>query len=154
MEYYKKIQDLIAERLAYYKVNPKEIARDYTIEKSVQEEYDGRQLLEMLQNVDDTGSSKIKITWDKRSKKLAIANYGEAFSIAGIESLMRSHSSPKTKADYIGNKGLGFRSLLNWSEAIAIYTNDCKISFSIENASRIFNDELSLSEQQKTTIRE
>jgi len=153
MGYSENIQALIDERIAYYKTNPKEIARDYTIEKSVQEEYDGRQLLEMLQNVDDTGSSKIRISWNKESKKLAISNYGEAFSVSGIESLMRSHSSPKTKENYIGNKGLGFRSLLSWANIIDIYANDCKISFSEETAAAVFNKELSLSLEEKAAIR-
>ena len=149
MNYKDKIQELINERVDYYSANPKEIARDYTIEKGITEEYDGRQLLEMLQNVDDTKSKKAKIDWKKKDKTLTIANYGEAFSFEGIESLMRSHSSPKTKENYIGNKGLGFRSLLTWAKQINIYANACKISFSKEIATSVFNDKLNLSPQQK-----
>lgn len=154
MGYFEDINNLITERLEYYKSNTKEIARDYTIEKSTKEEYDGRQLLEMLQNVDDTGSSKVKILWDKKSKKLAISNYGEAFSVSGIESLMRSHSSPKTKEDFIGNKGLGFRSLLSWAKRIDIYANDCKISFSEEIAGLYFEQELQLSDNDRAVVKE
>ncbi|KSA14197.1 sacsin N-terminal ATP-binding-like domain-containing protein [Maribacter dokdonensis] len=153
MSYLENIQGLINERLHYYSNNPKSIARDYTIENSIKEEYDGRQLLEMLQNVDDTKSKKVRIEWDKNEKKLAISNYGEAFSFEGIESLMRSHSSPKTKEDYIGNKGLGFRSLLTWAERINIYANDCKISFSDSIATSIFDSKLKLTEDQKQVIK-
>ena len=153
MGYFEDINNLIEERLKYYQTNTKEIARDYTIEKSTKEEYDGRQLLEMLQNVDDTGSPKVKIEWDKNAKKLAISNYGEAFSVNGIESLMRSHSSPKNKEDFIGNKGLGFRSLLIWASRIDIFANDCKISFSQNIAESVFNDKLSLSAEAKNVVK-
>ncbi|WP_417858130.1 sacsin N-terminal ATP-binding-like domain-containing protein [Xanthomarina gelatinilytica] len=152
MSYKDNIQNLINERLAYYSNNPKEIARDYTIENSIKEEYDGRQLLEMLQNVDDTQSKKAMIDWRKSDKTLLIANYGEAFSFEGIESLMRSHSSPKTKENYIGNKGLGFRSLLTWAKQIHIYANDCKISFSEEIAATVFNEKLNLNSQQREDV--
>lgn len=153
MGYIGEIKMLIDERIEYYKSNPKEITRDFTIERSVQEEYDGRQLLEMLQNVDDTGSSKVRIAWDSKTKKLAISNYGEAFSIEGIESLMRSHSSPKRKEDFIGNKGLGFRSLLSWAHTIDIYANNCRIRFSQDNAALVFNNLLSLTTEQKAAFR-
>ncbi|WP_008636846.1 sacsin N-terminal ATP-binding-like domain-containing protein [Bizionia argentinensis] len=153
MSYLDNIQGLIDERLDYYSQNPKSISRDYTIENSIKEEYDGRQLLEMLQNVDDTKSKKVRIEWVKKEKKLAISNYGEAFSFEGIESLMRSHSSPKTKEDYIGNKGLGFRSLLTWAERIDIYANDCKISFSDEIAHSIFDTKLKLTTNQKQVVK-
>ncbi|PQJ31104.1 hypothetical protein BST92_03815 [Nonlabens arenilitoris] len=153
MSYQNKIQELIDERLAYYRNNPKSIARDYTIENSIKDEYDGRQLLEMLQNVDDTKSKKVRIEWDKENKTLAISNYGEAFSFEGIESLMRSHSSPKTKEDYIGNKGLGFRSLLTWANVISIYANDCKISFSDKISSSVFESQLSLTPENKEIVK-
>ncbi len=152
MSYKDNIQNLINERLAFYSNNPKEIARDYTIENSIKEEYDGRQLLEMLQNVDDTQSKKAMIDWSKSNKTLIIANYGEAFSFEGIESLMRSHSSPKTKENYIGNKGLGFRSLLTWAKQIHIYANDCKISFSEEISAKVFNEKLKLNPQQREDV--
>ncbi len=85
--------------------------------------YHGRQLLELLQNADDEAENTenpsvlIKLEQDR----LIIANNGTPFSKKGISSLMHSDNSPKIKRqNKIGYKGLGFRSILNWSQSIGI----------------------------------
>ena len=51
---------------------------------------------------------------------MIIKNTGIGFSKEGVESLLTSNLSPKDN-NYIGNKGLGFRSILNWAKKIHIH---------------------------------
>jgi len=86
------------------------------------EDYRGRQLLELLQNADDAFdglSNEHKVCIELRDRQLIIKNTGIGFSKEGVESLLTSNLSPKDN-NYIGNKGLGFRSILNWAKKIYI----------------------------------
>ena len=154
MTFKEKVENLIKEKIKFYKDNRDHILRDYTDEKELAKEYESRQLLELLQNVDDTGSKKAQITWDKENNTIAIANMGESFSASGIKSIMLGHFSTKIKPHFIGNKGLGFRSLLNWAEAIYIYSNESKVTFSDKNAKTVFEETLALTEEQKKELRQ
>ena len=109
----------------------------YRREIESSKEYHGRQLLELLQNADDEAenignpSVLIKLEQDR----LIIANNGMPFSKEGINSLMYSNNSPKIKRQKkIGYKGLGFRSILNWSQSIGIKSGPFSIEFSKDNA--------------------
>ena len=55
---------------------------------------------------------------------------------------MVSNDSPKKKdinrKTYIGNKGLGFRSIVNWSEQITILTNNMQIDFSYKISQEVY----------------
>jgi len=77
---------------------------DYNNERGIKDEYNGRQFLELLQNIDDTKSKQALIQLDTRKKVVLIANSGEPFSEGGLKSLMMAHLSPKDKT-FIGNKG-------------------------------------------------
>lgn len=50
---------------------------------------------------------------------------------------MLPNFSPKKGKKYIGNKGLGFRSIVNWSKQITIYSQNLKIDFSYEISKKI-----------------
>lgn len=67
---------------------------------------------------------------------LIVANTGLAFSVGGVASLQISHLSPKRRRrkQLIGNKGLGFRSILNWSKTPIILSNTLCIAYCIEHA--------------------
>jgi len=109
----------------------------YRREIESSKEYHGRQLLELLQNADDeaenTKNSSVLIRLEK--DRLIIANNGTPFSKEGILSLMYSNNSPKIKRQKkIGYKGLGFRSILNWSQSIGIKSGPFSIEFSKDNA--------------------
>ena len=122
------------------------IRQDKKIELDMMQEYSGRELYEMIQNADDEGSPKIEIVLEDGN--LHIKNWGKRpFTEGGLLSIMRSFLSTKTGSAYkdvavkpIGNKGLGFRSLLNWSDEITIHTNGVKCSFSKEIARREWED--------------
>ncbi len=89
------------------------------------EDYRGRQLLELLQNADDAhekNSDTHKVYIELTNTQLVIKNTGIGFSKDGVESLLTSNLSPKDN-NYIGNKGLGFRSILNWAKKIHIYSH-------------------------------
>lgn len=115
-----------------------EIVGAYQGECQLSNDYAGRQLFELLQNADDAAGDvnlkgKVKVTFDGRL--LSISNTGAAFSVQGIKSLLYPNASPKkTQVNKIGCKGLGFRSILNWSHSLTISTKEFTIQFSKENA--------------------
>lgn len=154
MNFLCEIEKLIASNLKTYRDNSDRFIADYNNELGLTKEYNGRQLLELLQNSDDAISEEVEIKLDKDNTKLIIADKGEAFTVDGIKSLMIANLSTKTKISYIGNKGLGFRSILNWAELVNIYTNNCKISFSENIARDFFDNQLCLSESDKIKIKE
>lgn len=125
---------------------------DYEEENKTIKDYNGRQILELLQNADDESSSEVEIDFSSSERLLIVSNIGTPFSEKGFESLLLPNNSPKkSKKKYIGNKGLGFRSILNWAERVEIISNGCSVKFSREIAQRVVETELSeqLSEIQK-----
>ncbi|OJA03651.1 sacsin N-terminal ATP-binding-like domain-containing protein, partial [Bathymodiolus thermophilus thioautotrophic gill symbiont] len=133
-----EIESLVEERQAKYKTTDnsfdcEEITATFNREKETVNGYNGRQLLELIQNADDANSEEILIELDTEKHILTIANKGEdceGFSIAGVKSLLLANLSSKTSNEYIGNKGLGFRSIINWSDKITINSNNLDIAFS------------------------
>jgi len=153
MSFKQEIEKLIDSNLKTYLDNSDRFIADYNRELELTKEYNGRQLLELLQNADDAASNEVLIVWDKVNAKLTISNKGEPFETGGIKSLMLANLSTKTKISYIGNKGLGFRSILNWAAEININSNGCIISFSEQIAKDVFVNQLNLSEKSKQQLR-
>lgn len=109
----------------------------YRREIESKKEYQGRQLLELLQNADDEAENikdpGVLIKLEKN--RLIVANHGLPFTTQGILSLMYSNNSPKIKRQKkIGYKGLGFRAILNWSDSIWIKSGAFSLEFSRKNA--------------------
>jgi hypothetical protein len=122
----------------------------YNREIETEKEYNGRQLLELLQNADDENSDEVKIELNTQRNQLSIKNRGcgcTAFSAKGVRSLMISNLSTKTSKKYIGNKGLGFRSIINWSENITIRSNALSIEFSNKVVHQAFDEMFSIEER-------
>ena len=117
-----------------------EINSDYNRENDFAKDYEGRQLFELLQNADDEtekNNGKLKICF--KDGLLRVSNTGTPFSFEGVKSLLRANNSPKkVRTDVIGNKGLGFRAVLNWAKKIRIITNEFAIEFSKNNAIEFF----------------
>ena len=128
-----ELDNFVKKRKLYLKDKENMISL-YEGEKGINNDYKGRQLLELIQNADDAESSFVKIIIDTEKCKLQIINEGVPFSFGGFQSLMIPHLSPKRKKKYIGNKGLGFRSILNWSKKVTISSAGCVVSFSPEFA--------------------
>ncbi len=134
-----EVKKLIDNQLNTYEDHNR-IISDYRAEKQIAESYNGRQLLELLQNADDAGTKEVLIDLDLENEVLRIANNGNPFDIKGVQSLMLAYNSPKNKKEFIGNKGLGFRSVLNWTTEIKIRTRECILEFSPERAKVNFEE--------------
>ncbi len=100
-------------------------------------DYDGRILLELLQNVDDAANASsdsnvnsTKFVLDGRILK--ILNQGVPFNSEKLEAICISHISTKTEeeSETTGSKGIGFRGILNWAEKVKIYSGDYAVCFS------------------------
>lgn len=123
------------ERKNVFLSDPDELIACYNREKSHARSYEGRELLELIQNADDSGagySKPNKMLIQLTPNALYIANTGIPFSPEGIKSLMVSDNSPKQlqRTRCIGYKGLGFRSVLGWTSSIAILSGKLSIGFS------------------------
>ncbi len=125
-----------------YISNQSRITADYNNELETIKEYNGRQILELLQNADDEYSDEVLIELNTLNHIFKISNRGtncKPFSIKGIESLMIPNFSPKKSKKLIGNKGLGFRSIINWSNKVVINSQNIDIVFSKEIANNFYN---------------
>lgn len=106
--------------------------QDYRKEVQTYKDYRGREILELLQNADDAQSESVKINIDTVHRTLSIINSGSRtipFTEEGIQSIMLSNLSPKKGNKLIGSKGLGFRSVLNWSNRIEIRSDNISLRF-------------------------
>lgn len=138
-----------------YMDNPKTIILQYGIEIEKTQEYNGRQILELLQNADDEAenANQKTILISVNEDKLLIANNGQAFTEEGVDSLLYSHSSSKAgRKNKIGHKGTGFRSILNWANAINIKSHDLSIEFSRQHATRLLDEIIAEKPQVKETL--
>ncbi|MDO9179606.1 MAG: DUF3883 domain-containing protein [Agitococcus sp.] len=136
----KFLETLIDSQLTLYKAQPDRMISDFNREKELIGEYNGRQLLELLQNADDEEASTVLFDLNIHANTLTIANTGKSFCEKGFKSLMISNLSSKTKARFIGNKGLGFRSIINWSNKIVITSNGLAVEFSESIAKSTFHE--------------
>ena len=114
----------------------------YNDEQQTKGDYNGRQILELIQNADDAKAKNISFKLNKDKNELVFYNDGAPFDLEGIKSIMIAHNSSKVTSSYIGNKGLGFRSILNWAESISIYSAGLKIDFSQQVLEEYLENEL------------
>lgn len=127
----------------------------YKTESETNKGYDGRQLLEMFQNCEDEGASIVEFFFDTESKILRISNDGQkSFSLKGYDSLLYPSLSSKVSTEYIGNKGLGFRSIINWAEEIRIISNDFVLEFKESHKKTVLLEDLGFLEEDLDEIRE
>lgn len=135
------VEHLAADQLELYRRQPKELISHANRETAAIEGYRGRQLLELLQNADDAsaGSDPARLMVCIRDDSIVVANSGTAFSLGGLESLVISDCSPKQldRNRYIGCKGLGFRSVLTWSECPLISSGHLAVGFDRAQANSV-----------------
>ena len=111
--------------------------------------YHGREILELLQNADDAYQksleqneqleSELNVEISYKNNLLVVANTGTFFDRDGIKAIVQGNNSPK-KGKYIGNKGTGFRSILNWADKVSIYSGEFAVQFSKDIANSVFNE--------------
>lgn len=129
------IEELIQERKQTYNKANNAVSA-FNSENQISNDYNGRQILEIIQNADDAQANRIDISIDTNNHILSIYNDGKPFSYEGIKSIMIANSSSKVTSVYIGNKGLGFRSLICWADKIQIHTGAFIFTFSREEAAK------------------
>jgi hypothetical protein len=142
------IQDVVRKQIEttkyVYLKSPERMFSEYKGEKENVKNYNGRQLLEMLQNADDAASEakgERKVLIKLSGSTLFIANTGYSFSEEGLNSIFHSHLSPKEAIEnQIGNKGLGFRSILSWANIVTIKSQDLCVAFSQEYSKKVLDE--------------
>ncbi len=128
------IENLLKVRYEGLQKDPKIITSEFNNTEQTKDSYNGRIILEMLQNADDARANSLKIEINYKDKLLIFSNDGDKpFSKAGFDSLLHANLSSKSNEKYnIGQKGLGIRSLLNLSKNIKIFSNGIYWSYSEE----------------------
>lgn len=139
-----------------------ELIEENNLEKRDIKGYHGREILELLQNADDayeksiedgnSPSEELNIDISYEKNVLRISNTGTTFDSDGIKAIVQGNNSPKS-GRYIGNKGTGFRSILNWANAIRIYSGDFNVEFSESYAQEIFENIKSNDQIKKQLLR-
>lgn len=124
---------------AGYQGKPSTLIADYNRERAITRDYEGREILELLQNANDQAAEagiRGNVIIQLSPEGLIVANTGKPFSTGGVESLQTSHLSPKRlkRRELIGNKGLGFRSILNWTKTPIILSGALRLAYSVEHA--------------------
>lgn len=120
-----------------------ELEKACSEEYELMRDYNGRQILELLQNVDDalidcTDKDKSIVHIKYVDNILEVGNTGTTFNADTIERLCLGRASSKS-SENIGNKGTGFRSLLNDSEWIEVHSGNFAIRFSKDYSKRLFD---------------
>lgn len=127
-----------------------ELEKACSEEYELMRDYNGRQILELLQNVDDAygdkkksenldGNEEVEVKITYKDNVLEVGNTGTTFTKETIERLCLGRASSKSSQN-IGNKGTGFRSLLNDAEWIELYSGDFAIRFSEDFSKSCFSD--------------
>ena len=114
-------------------------------EISISSDYSGREIYELIQNAEDENSETVSIELNTERRELIVSNDGQfckSFSPKGFKSIMMSGMSPKEieEGSFIGCKGLGFRSLINWAEEIKIISSNVCCIFSKDISQKYWNE--------------
>ena len=133
------IMDSLEETKVSYRSSKKNLLwlEQYRSENQNYRDYEGREILELLQNADDAQSSHVDIHFDSVNHTFSIKNYGEqtlVFTKEGFRSIMASNLSTKVndstnQGKFIGAKGLGFKSILNWTSEVCIKSDNVIVRF-------------------------
>ena len=144
------IKNILEETKTWYKSSKNNLLwlEHYHLENQNYRDYEGREILELLQNADDAQSSNVDIHFNSANHTLSIKNYGEqtlVFTKEGVRSIMASYLSPKKKdstnqGKLIGAKGLGFKSILNWTSEVCIKSDNIMLRFGDDMATKFWKE--------------
>jgi len=131
---------LHAKILDVYRKKPEMIREHYKSEDQDVRGYAGRPLLELIQNAEDAlaeTKERGRLVLSLKDEVLIVANEGAAFTERGLQALCdRTDSEKRDSTIYVGNKGTGFKAILNWSQKPEIYSGKIAVRFDREEASR------------------
>jgi len=124
------------------------LARELNLLDGIKKDYHSRELLELLQNIHDPegGGNDKKAEISLIGNTLRACNTGAPFNEAGIEAISKSYMStkPRGASGIIGNKGIGFRAVLNWNpDVIKIFSGEFAVEFSEKKAAEEFKNHMS-----------
>lgn len=139
--------DLLAlirtENLNVYRASPQRLREDVGQESQIAQDYRGRLIYELLQNADDAispdSSSMAGIAFVLEEDALWVANSGRPLNEADVRGLCGISASSKSarirqRRASIGHKGMGFKSVLEISDAPEVYSTTISFSFGPERA--------------------
>ncbi len=136
------LENLRNSRLKSYQSTPGDIEEHRRAELRVAGDTAGRPLIELVQNADDA-MNQASDSIDKRIKiilknnRLMVANSGTPFTPEGVEAICNLDRSPKKdRRITIGNKGIGFKSVLTWSMKPTIHSTTFEFTFDREKSAR------------------
>lgn len=104
------------------------------LETYVAESYSSRSFIELLQNADDAGASRLAIC--RCGTLLLVANDGHPFTPAEFESLCRSAASSKHRGSSIGYRGIGFKLVVGFAKIVHLLSGNLEATFSRELTSK------------------
>ncbi len=119
-----------------------------SLTQQVEHQYHGRFLIELLQNAHDAlGESTGRVSFSLLPDEgdfgcLYVANDGHPFERNNFQSLARLGQSSKDPNDSIGNKGIGFRSVLEICAAPELYSRARQTSDGFDGYCFRFNPEI------------
>lgn len=135
------LEQICRENLAVYRESPARLREDVSQESQVAHDYRGRLVYELLQNSDDALVGVLtrddRVLFRLTDEALWVANTGRAFSEADVRGLCGLGASSKVLAEgpkraSIGHKGLGFKSVLEVTDAPEAYSDT--VSFRLGRA--------------------
>jgi hypothetical protein len=120
-----------------------QLVADYNNEQGLTHDYEGREILELLQNAGDAAADagiQGKVAIELHQDGIVVANTGLPFTSRGVNSLRTAHLSPKRLSQklLVGEKGLGFRSILNWTHTPLISSGSLELVFSRRYTRQVF----------------
>lgn len=137
------LERICCENLAVYRESQARLQEDVSQESQVAHDYRGRLVYELLQNADDALVG-VTTTGDRAlfrltDNELWVANTGRAFTEADVRGLCGLGASSKAQSDgpkraSIGHKGLGFKSVLEITEAAEAYSETVSFRLGREHA--------------------
>jgi hypothetical protein len=133
-----------SENLYVYRASPQRLREDVGQECQIAQDYRGRLIYELLQNADDAmanGGTSACIRFELTDTDLWVANSGRPLDEADVRGLCGVSASKKgahglNRRASIGHKGMGFKSVLEISDAPEVYSTAICFRFSPEDALR------------------
>ncbi len=138
-------------------LEPDKLIGEHNGEAKEAREYQGREVLELIQNANDAarelgieGSIRLELS----PEGFIAANTGSPFTFGGIGSLRTANLSPKRgRQNMVGHKGLGFRAVLNWSRHPMILSGSLALAFSERERIKVQHQLLELGGELESRIR-
>ncbi|MDQ8013384.1 MAG: DUF3883 domain-containing protein [Flavobacterium nitrogenifigens] len=126
-----------------YKTPARGLSAIAEAERYLQQAYQGRYFFELIQNVRDANKEinlDGEIFIDLTDKTLVVSNTGAEFNVRGIEGITTIGKSIKRSQDYIGFKGIGFKSIQEVTDEPRIITRYGSVYFDRKSTLKKYKD--------------